>query len=99
MLFSRVLELDSDSGLRGKHIVDLRMNSQPDIHPTATPSLCRSIYHNPFSVITDILFLEVMIGLDWIHYPCVLQIRVELKKILPEVLGGLEVLQIPHHVL
>lgn len=93
-----VFYAQSHSG-QGKHQhVHSGLLLQPDVHPTPGSGLCRSLQGHSLPVLALFLSSEMMPGLDGVHESDVIEIGVHFEEVLPEVLGGLQVLQVPGYV-
>jgi hypothetical protein len=94
-----VLQSQSYSGVGQDHAVHPCLLSQPNINPASCTLLGGPIQSHSFPELAGVSGFEVVVTLNGVHEPCVLEIWVHLEQMFSEVLGGFKVLQISGYVL
>ena len=79
LLLLRLNQFYSNSCFGRKNIVYLSVDSKTDVDPTSTVSFCWPVYYDSLSILTDILFLKMMISLDRVHDPSIPKVWMQLK--------------------
>jgi len=94
-----VLQLQRDSRQRHNQLTHPRLLFQPNIDPTALPFLHRPIKRHSLPELARLCGQQMMMTLNRIHQPRILQIRMQLEQMFPQILWSLEILQVPGHIL